>query len=558
MSASAVALTAEPRGARAGFDIWRWSTLAIAALIALPILTVAAFVFVPAGEVWRHLAETVLADYVINSVTLMLGVGIGTGVIGVATAWLVTMCRFPGRRWFEWGLLLPLAMPAYIIAYTYTGMFDFAGPVQSALRDWTGWGYGEYWFPEIRSLGGAMAMLTLVLYPYVYLLARAAFLEQSVHALDAARMLGCGPWRSFFLVALPAARPAVIAGATLAQMETLADYGTVQYFGVSTFTTGIFRTWFGLGNSAAAAQLSALLMVFVFTLILIEAWARRRQRYHHTGSRSRPLPGAVLRGWRAALALLACLLPVTLGFLLPGGQLLVWAIKTAGQTVDARFVTLVLNTVTLAAAAALLALACALVLAYGKRLRGLLSVRAAVRLAGMGYAIPGTVIAVGILLPLGWIDNTVDAWARASLGISTGLLFSGTVFALLFAYLVRFLAVSLQTVDAGLGKVSRSMDESARTLGYRPREVLRRVHVPMIRGSLLTAVLLVFVDVMKELPATLILRPFNFNTLAVRAFELASDERLMDSSSAAVAIVLAGIVPVILLSRSIARSRARA
>ncbi len=319
MSASAVALTAEPRGARAGFDIWRWSTLAIAALIALPILTVAAFVFVPAGEVWRHLAETVLADYVINSVTLMLGVGIGTGVIGVATAWLVTMCRFPGRRWFEWGLLLPLAMPAYIIAYTYTGMFDFAGPVQSALRDWTGWGYGEYWFPEIRSLGGAMAMLTLVLYPYVYLLARAAFLEQSVHALDAARMLGCGPWRSFFLVALPAARPAVIAGATLAQMETLADYGTVQYFGVSTFTTGIFRTWFGLGNSAAAAQLSALLMVFVFTLILIEAWARRRQRYHHTGSRSRPLPGAVLRGWRAALALLACLLPVTLGFLLPGG-----------------------------------------------------------------------------------------------------------------------------------------------------------------------------------------------------------------------------------------------
>ncbi|KAA3629552.1 MAG: iron ABC transporter permease [Proteobacteria bacterium] len=539
-------------------DGWTLATVAIAAVLALPIATIIAFLFVPAGDVWDHLLHTVLQDYVVNSVALMLGVAIGTGVIGVTGAWLVTMCRFPGRHVFEWALLLPLAMPAYIIAYTYTGLFDFAGPVQQTLRVWTGWGYGDYWFPEIRTLGGAMAMLTLVLYPYVYLLARAAFLEQSVHALDAARMLGCGPWRSFFLVALPAARPAVIAGMTLAQMETLADYGTVQYFGVSTFTTGIFRTWFGLGNSAAAAQLSALLMFFVFALILLELWARRRQRYHHTGSRSHPLPRYHLAPGRAALAFAACALPLGLGFVLPFGQLLVWTIRTAETTVDQQFVGLVINTVLLAATAALLALAIALVMAYGKRLRGGLAIASAVRLAGMGYAIPGTVIAVGVLLPFGWFDNTLDGWLRAQFGFSSGLLLSGTLFALLFAYVVRFLSVALQTVDSGLGKVRRTMDETARTLGYRPGEVLRFVHMPMIRGSLLTAVLLVFVDVMKELPATLILRPFNFNTLAVRAFELASDERLMESSSAAVAIVAAGIVPVILLSHSIARSRKHA
>ena len=547
------------RSRAAGFlrlrDGWTLATGAIALLLALPVLTVIAFLFVPAGEVWEHLIQTVLKDYVLNSLILMLGVALGTGVIGVSAAWLVTLCRFPGRRLFEWALLLPLAMPAYIIAYTYTGMFDFAGPVQTLLRDLTGWGYGDYWFPEIRSLGGAMAMLTLVLYPYVYLLARAAFLEQSVHAMDAARMLGCGPWKSFFLVALPAARPAIIAGMTLAQMETLADYGTVQYFGVSTFTTGIFRTWFGLGNSAAAAQLSALLMFFVFALILLESWARRRQRFHHMGSRSQALPGYRLNPGRATLAFVTCALPLFLGFLLPFMQLLYWAYLTAGDTVDADFLGLVGNTVSLATGAALLALVIALVLSYGKRLRRNLLVASAVRLAGMGYAIPGTVVAVGVLLPLGWVDNTVDEWMRERFGIATGLLFSGTLVALLFAYMVRFLSVSLQTVDAGLGKVRRTMDETARTLGYRAVEVLRYVHIPMIRGSLLTAVLLVFVDVMKELPATLILRPFNFNTLAVRAFELASDERLMDSSAAAVAIVLAGIVPVVLLSRSIARTR---
>ena len=539
----------------ASIDPWRVSIVLIALILTLPVLTVSSFVFSPSNDVWQHLVDTVLADYVVNSIVLMIGVALGTLLIGVSTAWLTTLCEFPGKRVFSWALLLPMAFPAYIIAYTYTGTLDFAGPFQTALRDWFDWSYGDYWFPEIRSLTGAVLMLSLVLYPYVYLLARAAFLEQSVHALDASRMLGCGPWRSFFVVSLPTARPAIIAGLSLALMETLADYGTVQYFGVSTFTTGIFRTWFGLGDSAAAAQLSTMLLGFVFVLVILERGSRKRARYHHTGNRSKPLPAYRLPTGRAWLAFAACALPLVLGFVLPGAQLLVWAIETAGDNFNVDFLILVMNSMGLAAVAALLALLLALFMAYGRRMRDTPVLQAAVRVASLGYAVPGTVIAVGVMLPFGWLDNSIDSWARDNLGFSTGLILSGTLFALMFAYMVRFLAVSLQTVEAGLGKIKPTMDESAMTLGYRPPEVLRRIHVPLMKGSLLTAVLLVFVDVMKELPATLILRPFNFNTLAVRAFEMASDERLTDSAMAAVAIVLSGIIPVVLLSRSISSSR---
>jgi iron(III) transport system permease protein len=536
-------------------DWWSLGVIAAALVLALPVLVVASFVFCPAGEVWRHLAATMLAEYVTNSMLLLLGVGAGTLVLGVSTAWLCTLCRFPGRRFFQWALLLPMAMPAYIIAYTYTGMFDFAGPVQSALRSGFGWGYGDYWFPRIRSLGGAVVMLSLVLYPYVYLLARAAFLEQSVCVLEVSRTLGCGPWRSFFAVALPLARPAIIAGLTLALMEALADFGTVQYFGVGTFTTGIFRTWFGLGDSGAAAQLASLMMAFVLALIVLERRSRRRARYHHTSRRYRTLPGYPLRGRLAAGAFAACLLPLFFGFLLPSGQLASWVLRTWRNTLDGAFLELVRNSLLLAAGAALLALGPALFMAYGKRLRSSPAVAAAVRVAGMGYAVPGLVIALGVMIPFAWLDNALDAWTRSRFGLSTGLLLSGTVTALLFAYVVRFLAVSLNTVEASLGKVRPSMDDAARSLGLRPGAVLGRVHLPIMRGSLLTALLLVFVDVLKELPATLVLRPFNFNTLAVRTFELASDEMLAESSLAALAIVLAGILPVILLSRSIRRVR---
>jgi iron(III) transport system permease protein len=536
--------------------LWKPGVLLVALLFSLPLFTIAGFVVYPSGEIWRHLLDTVLAEYLRNSALLMLGVAAGTLLIGVGCAWLTSVCVFPGKRIFSWALLLPLAFPAYIIAYTYTGMLDFAGPVQSWIRGATGWGSRDYYFPEVRSLGGAIVMFSLVLYPYVYLLARAAFLEQSVCVLEVSRTLGCSVWSSFYRVALPLARPAVVAGLSLALMETLADYGTVAYFGIGVFTTGIFRTWFGLGDAAAAAKLAAVLMTFVLTLIVIERWSRRRARYHHATYRYRALPQYRLRGHRAWLAFAACFIPLFAGFLLPAAQLSAWALDTWRETVDASFLRLALNSLQLALAAALLAVVLSLFLAYGKRVLASKSIDAAIRVVATGYAVPGTVIAVGVIIPLAWFDNSVDSLMRSHFGVSTGLLLSGSLFAVMFAYMVRFLAVSIQAVESGLVKVRRSMDEAARSLSCGPSEILLRVHLPLMKGTVLTAMLIVFVDVMKELPATLILRPFDFNTLAVRAFELASDERLADSSTAALAIVLVGLLPVILLSYGISGSRA--
>ena len=524
------------------------------ALLALPLAVIVASVFWPDKSTWSHLADTVLADYVINSALLAIGVGVGTFILGTGTAWLLSVCEFPGRRLFEWALLLPLAMPAYIIAYTYTGLLDVAGPVQSGLRALTGWSVGEYPFPEVRSLGGAIAMLTLVLYPYVYMLSRAAFLEQSASALNVARSLGLNPWQMFRRVALPLARPSIVAGLSLAIMETLADYGTVQYFGIPTLTTGIFRTWFGLDDTIAAAQLSALLLTFIFTVIVIERLSRRQARYHHHGQ-WQARPSFRLRRGKAALAVIACVLPLGLGFVVPSLQLLAWSIEITPRHDLGEFAVLVGRSLGLAGGTALLALLLALFLAYGHRLMPGRLTFWINRVAGMGYALPGTVIAVGVIIPFAAFDNTIDAFMRDRYGISTGLLLSGTLAALIFAYLVRFLAVSLNTVEAGLGRIRPSMDEAARSMGASAGQTLRRVHMPLIRGSLLTAALLVFVDVLKELPATLVLRPFDFNTLAVRAFELASDERLREAALPALAIVAAGLIPVILVSRSITRAR---
>lgn len=524
---------------------WTVATVAVAVLVGAPVAVVAGHLLVPSGEVWAHLADTVLGLYVANSLWLMLGVGVGVTVGGVGAAWLVTMCRFPGARMLEWALLLPMAMPAYVVAYTYTGLLDYAGPVQSGLRALFGWSSArDYWFPEIRSLGGAVAVMALVLYPYVYMLSRAAFLEQSVCVLEASRTLGRGPWRGFLRVALPLARPAIAAGAALALMETLNDFGTVHYFAVDTFTTGIYRTWLGMGQPAVAAQLGALLMVFVLGLVVVERASRGSRKYHHTTGRYRQLPRYRLRGGNRLAAQAFCFLPVLLGFLLPAGMLAAWAVETGAEAVFAAdFLSILGNSFLLASVAAVLAVAVALVLAYAQRLHPTRPARAAVRLASLGYAVPGSVIAVGTMLPL------------AQLGQAMGVMLIGSVAALVYAYLVRFLAVSFGSVESSLGKVTASMEAASRTLGQGAWGTLRRVHAPIIRGSLLSAGLLVFVDVMKELPATLIMRPFNFDTLAVRTFSLAGDERLAEAAAPALAIVLVGLVPVILLSRAIARSR---
>lgn len=536
--------------------LWLPGIVLIAAILSLPMLTIISSVFVPAGENWQHIKDTLLPEYLLNTALLVLGVAIGTLLLGVSTAWLTAMCRFPGKKYFIWLLLLPLAMPAYIIAYTYTGMFDFAGPVQTWLRELTGWGFGDYYFPQIRSLGGAIVMMSLVLYPYVYLLARVAFIEQSVCVLEVSRTLGCGSWCSFSRVALPLARPAIVAGVSLALMETLADYGTVAYFGVDVFTTGIFRAWFGMGDSVVASKLASLLLFFVFILIILERVSRKQARYHHTTNKYSSLPEYSLTGYKAFAAFMACLIPVFLGFLLPAAKLLSWAIETFDEMVDARFLELTLNTVLLGASAALLSVIVALFLAYGQRLLPGKLTMVSIRIAAIGYAIPGIVIAVGIIIPFAWLDQQIHHFMVKYFDISTGLLLSGTLFALMFAYLVRFLAVSLQTVESGIGKIKHSLDDASRSLGNRPMQTLFKVHIPLMKGSVITAFLIVFVDVLKELPATLILRPFDFNTLAVRAFELASDERLADSSTAALMIVIVGLLPVIYLNKAIASSRA--
>jgi iron(III) transport system permease protein len=465
------------------------------------------------------------------------------------------MCVFPGGRIFEWALLLPLAAPAYLLAYTYTNWLEYYGPIQTGLRTAFGWQSAtDYWFPNVRSIWGAIAMFSLTLYPYVYMLARVAFLEQSVCTLEASRSLGCGPWRSFSQVAVPLARPAIIAGLSLALMETLNDFGTVQYFSVPTFTTGIYRTWFGMGERVAAAQLSAMLMLFILVLILLERWSRQQAQYYQANSLQRL---TVYRlGWvRGLLAALACLLPIGLGLLLPGWLLVRMVSKDWENALGNRFVELVTNSLTVAGLTAAIALILSLVLAYGQRLDDSHPMRFGVRLAAMGYGIPGAVIAVGILIPVTRLDNILATWAQAALGISPGLLLSGTIAALIFAYLVRFLAVSLGSVESGLAKIRPNLDNAARSLGYSPTQTLAKIHTPLMMSSLLTAVMLVFVDVMKELPATLVMRPFNFDTLAVRVYQYAADERLIEAAAPALTILLVGLLPVVVLSWQITQHR---
>ncbi len=546
------------RPAFVGFNALAVAALVIAALVASPIASVWANLFAGGtGDTWSHLAATVLPEYVANTLWLCLGVGCGVIVVGVSTAWLVTMHDFPGRRVFEWALVLPLAVPAYVMAYTYTDLLQFVGPVQSGLRESFGWQKGDYWFPDVRTLGGAIAMFIFVLYPYVYLLARTAFLERASGMLEVGRSLGLGAWGSFFRISLPLARPAVAAGTALALMETLADYGTVAYFAVQTFTTGIYRAWFSLGDRAAAAQLSAALLGFVVLVLLIERMSRGRARFHNTTGRNRPHPGRRLSGFRAAGAMLACLLPLLLGFLLPAGLLLKMALSEGDAQFGVRFAQLAGNSFTLAAMTALLAVGFAVLLAYAARMSRSRWPLWMNRFVGLGYAVPGSVIAVGVLIPVTRLDNWLAGWIASWSGTNPGLLLTGGIAALVYAYLVRFLAIALQAVEASLGKITPSMDDAARSLGLGQGATLRRVHLPLLRGSLLTAGLLVFVDVMKELPATLVMRPFNFDTLATQAYTLASDERLAEASTAALAIVAVGVLPLIAVSRQIAKGSVR-
>ena len=536
---------------------WTLASLCVAVLVALPVVAVIWTALKPSGDVWPHLISTSLPGYVGTTLWLMLGVGTSVLLTGVTTAWLVTMCRFPGRRVFEWLLLLPLAFPAYVIAYAYTDLLEYSGAVQIFLRMMFEWQTPQdYWFPEVRSLGGAITLMGVVLYPYVYLLARAAFLEQSVNVLEGARVLGHGPWRTFFRVSLPAARPAIAIGVALALMETLNDFGTVDFFAVQTMTTALFDVWQGMGSLAGGAQIAATMLAFVVLLISIERFSRRQQKvYQNVSSRFRELPSYRLKGLSSLLAFTACLLPILIGFVIPLTVLIRLAVIYFHESWTAEFRSYALNSLSLSAAAAGITLFVALLIAYSQRLAGGRVIGIATRIASLGYAVPGAVLGVGVLIPFAYFDNSLDALMREMFGISTGLLLSGTLVAVIFAYVVRFLAVALGQVESSLAKVSPSLDMAARTLGYRAGETLLRYHVPLIRGGMLTAVMIVFVDCMKELPATLILRPFNFETLATHVYWFASDEMLGEAALGSLTIVLVGLLPVVLLSTMTARVR---
>lgn len=508
-------------------------------------------------ETGLHLASTLLPVFAGNTLLLVVLVSIGTAAIGTGAAWLVTMTRFPGVRVLEYLLPLPLAFPAYVLAYAYTTLLSHPGPVQRSLREVMGWGANDYWFPDIRSLPGAAVMLILVLYPYVYLLVRALFLSQSASAWVAARTLGLGPWGAFFRVSLPMAWPAIAGGVLLAVMETVADVGTVFHFGVQTFATGIYQAWFSMGDRAAAAQLALCLLTVALALALAERGLRGRARFHNSGRRFEQAAPAQLRGPAAAAAMLACALPVLGGFVLPVVILFEMAIGSGQNILSSRYMRLIGNSLTLATLAAGLTVLAAVILRFNARLDPGLPAQSAVQVARLGYAVPGGVIALGVLVPVSSFDNALDAFMREAFGLSTGLLLSGSLGLLLFAYYVRFAAVAMNAVDAGLSAVPPQMHLVARTLGAGPGAVIWRLLLPLTTPAVLTAALLVFVDVMKELPATLIMRPFNFDTLAVQAFRLAADERLEGAAVPSLVIVAFGLIPVLLLMRKASQTSLR-
>ncbi len=531
--------------------------LSVAALVtglalAMPVLTIILLALTPTENVWPHLIGTVLPGYVLRTLLLMAGVGLITFVTGTAVAWLVTMCRFPLQPLFLWASLLPLAMPGYIVAYAYVDFLSYAGPLQTWLRGLFGWTRpADYWFPEIRSLGGAVFVLSMVLYPYVFLTARASFIRQPATQLEVARARGRTPWGAFRAVALPLARPGIAVGVSLALMECLNDIGAAGFFGVRTLTLGVYTTWLSQGNLGGAAQISAVMLLFIFLLVWFERTARRKQSFVLPAQRPRQPDRIRLNGWQRALAVVVCALPIVIGFVVPALILISFAASRLEDALSVAYLRAVYHSLLLASLAAAAAVALGLVLGYANRAMRKGFTRKVIRLASLGYAIPGTVLGIGVLIPLAGFDNALDSFLRAYFGISTGLLLSGSIAAIIFAYVVRFLAVSFGAIETGLQKVTPNVAAAARTLGRGPISAFFEVHLPLLRPALVSAALLVFVDCMKELPATLILRPFDFETLATSVFLLASLDQLEESALPALTIVAVGLLPVILLSRSL-------
>lgn len=521
--------------------------LLIAGLTLLPVVVVASSLLTPSVEVWRHLWDTILPGMLRNTLLLVLGVGLGTAVLGTGLAWLVTAYDFPGRRAFQWMLVLPMAVPAYIMGFIYIATFDFAGPVQSFARDI---GLAALVFPDIRSGWGAIVVMTLVLYPYVYLLAKAGFEEQSATAIEAARALGASKSRTFFKVALPLARPSIAAGVSLALMEAVADFATVRYFNFPTISDGILRTWTGLMDIGAASELAGLLAILMLALLLAERRLRSRRAYHQSKGRTQSSDAIQLLGWRKAAAFLTCVAVLIAAFGIPAGQLSIWATSELAEMTSSEvrtYVELGVNSLTLAGLAAAVSVALALVMAGMARLQKGRLVQWASRSVNVGYSIPGAVIAVGVIIPLAAFDRTVNEWTQAWWGVSPGLILTGSLVGLTYAYAVRFMAIAYSSVDSSMDKISPNIVAAARSLGAGPLRSIVRIKLPLILPGLLAGATLVFVDVMKELPITVMLRPFGYDTLAIWVWQMAAESLWSAAALPALAIVVAGLLPIKLL-----------
>ncbi|MEZ8827004.1 ABC transporter permease [Vibrio amylolyticus] len=534
--------------------IWKTSSASLALLLVLPILAIFYTSLGDTDEVFSHLMSTVMPTYVYNTVVLTVGVMLLSLVLGIPSAWFMAMCRLPSEGVLQWALVLPLAMPGYIIGYIFTDWFDFAGPIQILLRDLTGWGPGEYWFPDIRTLAGATIVLALVLYPYVYLLCRAAFMEQNVSLLQSARLLKCSPWESFKRISLPLVRPSMAVGLSLVAMETIGDFGTVSYFAVSTLTTAVYDTWLGYSNLNAAAKISALMLVIVILLLSAERYSRRKQKLFQNQFSSREDFRYKLTGWKKWAALTWCWGIVSVAFILPLTQLCIYAYKYFEQSWTAGFSEYAINSLQVSIIAAIIGVFVALVVNFTQRVSPGKSSLAFMRLSSMGYAVPGTVLAIGVLVPVLFLDHFVNDVARALDYQRPGLVFSGSMFALIVALVVRFSAVAIGSIESSLNKIPPSLDMAARTMGCNTNKMLWNIHFPLIRRGALIAGLLVFIESMKELNAALLLRPFNFETLATYVYNYASDEHLELAAMPAVLLVLVGLIPLVVVNRSLEKS----
>ena len=532
------------------------AAIGIAVVCLLPLIGVVAAALLGSLDTLTQLAETVLWRYTYTTLVLVCLVAAGSIILGASTAWFVVATEFPGRKVLEIALVLPLAFPAYVLAYAYTHILDHPGIVQSTLRDIMGWGPRDYWFPEIRSLGGAAAMLTLVLYPYVYLLARAAFRMQAAAPFYAARSLGSTPMACFLRVSLPMARPAIAAGTLLVVMETIADFGTVAHFSVQTFATGIYTSWFSLADRGAAAQLALGLLVFAFLVAALEHQNRGAAAFAMKGKQE-PFPRMELKPGQAAMAQIICGVPVLLGVVIPTIALFAMGLKSEQNIFSSRYVGFVQTSLLLAGVASVVTVSAAVLLGTFKRVSPNRLSTTSLYIGRLGYAVPGGVIAVGLLVPFAGFDNWIDAQMEAWFGISTGLLITGSIWLMIAAYMIRFLAAAIGAYDSGLATVTPNIDAAARVLGRTNWGTVRQVHLPILKPSLLTALLIVFVDTIKELPATLILRPFNYDTLAVQAFRLASDERLEGAAVPSLMIAGLGLIPVMILCAQIGDWRRR-